>query len=109
MDDQKDLYKEFINGGWFIMIIGAAGMVARIIYSEAKHTFKDICKNIFAAVLCSGIAWYVLEQTDISSLTKAICYGVTGVVSPEIINGLIKVAAKFAKNPVKFFNDYRTK
>jgi hypothetical protein len=63
---------------------------------------------MFAAMLCSGIAWFVLEQTDISSLTKAISYGVVGVVSPEIVNGLIKIAASFAKNPTKFFNDNRS-
>ena len=63
---------------------------------------------MFAAALCSGIAWFILEQADISSLTKAISYGVVGVVSPEIINGVIKIAAKFAKNPSKFFNENRT-
>ena len=108
MDDQKDVIHEFINGGWIILIVGACGMAARIIYSGTKHTVLEIGKKIFAAMLCSGIAWFVLEQTDISSLTKAICYGVVGVVSPELINGLIKLAAKFAKNPAKFFNDNKS-
>lgn len=108
MEEKKDLLKEFINGGWIIIFVGAAGMAARIIYSGTKHSVVEICKKIFAAALCSGIAWFVLEQTDISSLTKAISYGVVGVISPEIINGLIKIAAKFAKNPTKFFNENRT-
>ena len=108
MDDKKDILHEFLSGGWIILFVGAAGMAARIIYSDTKHTIVDICKKVFAAALCSGIAWFVLEQTEISSLTKAISYGVVGVVSPEIINGIIKIAAKFAKNPTKFFNDNRT-
>lgn len=108
MDDKKDLLHDFVSGGWIILLIGAAGMAARIMYSGAKHTVVEIFKKMIAASLCSGIAWFVLEQTDISSLTKAICYGVVGVVSPEIINGLIKLAAKFAKNPSKFFDDNRT-
>jgi hypothetical protein len=108
MDDKKNLIQEFINGGWIILVVGAAGMAARIIYSGTRHSVIEIIKKMFAAMLCSGIAWFVLEQTDISSLTKAISYGVVGVVSPEIVNGLIKIAAKFAKNPTKFFNDNRS-
>jgi len=108
MDDKKNLIQEFINGGWIILIVGAAGMAARIIYSGTKHSVLEIIKKIFAAMLCSGIAWFILEQTDISSLTKAISYGVVGVVSPEIVNGIIKIAAKFAKNPTKFFNENRS-
>jgi hypothetical protein len=108
MEDKKNIILEFINGGWIILVVGAAGMAARIIYSGTKHSVVDIVKKMFAAMLCSGIAWFVLEQTDISSLTKAISYGVVGVVSPEIVNGLIKIAASFAKNPTKFFNDNRS-
>jgi hypothetical protein len=108
MEDKKNIILEFINGGWIILVVGAAGMAARIIYSGAKHSIIDIVKKMFAAMLCSGIAWFVLEQTEISSLTKAISYGVVGVVSPEIVNGLIKIAARFAKNPIKFFNDNRS-
>ncbi len=108
MEDKKNIILEFTNGGWIILVVGAAGMAARIIYSGAKHSIIDIVKKMFAAMLCSGIAWFVLEQTEISSLTKAISYGVVGVVSPEIVNGLIKIAARFAKNPIKFFNDNRS-
>jgi len=108
MDDKKNIIQEFINGGWIILVVGAAGMAARIIYSGTKHSVVEIVKKMFAAMLCSGIAWFVLEQADISSLPKAISYGVVGVVSPEIVNGLIKIAASFAKNPTKFFNDNRS-
>jgi hypothetical protein len=108
MEDKKNIILEFINGGWIILVVGAAGMAARIIYSGTKHSIGEIVKKMFAAMLCSGIAWFVLEQTEISSLTKAISYGVVGVVSPEIVNGLIKIAARFAKNPIKFFNDNRS-
>jgi hypothetical protein len=43
-----------------------------------------------------------LEQTDIPSLYKAITYGIIGVVSPEIINGIIKLAKHFERSPEKF-------
>lgn len=103
MDHQKDLANEFISGGWVILVIGACGMAARIIYSGAKHTLGESFRKIFGAVLCSGIAWFILEQTDIQSIYKAMAYGIVGVVSPEIIQGLINVATKIAKDPLKFF------
>lgn len=102
MEPQKDLVEEFINNGWVILVIGACGMAARIIYSGAKHTLGESIKKIFGAVLCSGIAWFILEQTDISSLYKAMAYGTVGVISPEIIEGLVNVATKIAKDPLKF-------
>lgn len=108
MIEPKNLITEFLNGGWIILITGAAGMGARILYSGVRHSALEIFKKIIAAALCSGIAWYALEQTELASLTKAIVYGVVGVVSPEIINGLIKLAAAFAKNPTKFFNDNKS-
>lgn len=102
MEPQKDLVEEFISGGWVILVIGACGMAARIIYSGAKQTLGESFKKIFGAVLCSGIAWFILEQTDISSLYKAMAYGAVGVISPEIIQGLVNVATKVAKDPLKF-------
>ena len=61
-------------------------------------------KKIVTAALASGISWFVLEQTDIGSLTKAITYGIIGVVSPEIINGLVKLGKRFEKNPTQFID-----
>lgn len=108
MNEHKNLIAEFLSGGWIILIIGASGMGARILCSGVRHSAVEVVKKIIAAALCSGIAWYVLEQTDLASLTKAIVYGVIGVVSPEIINGIIKLAARFAKNPTKFFEDNKS-
>jgi hypothetical protein len=44
----------------------------------------------------------VVEQMDISSITKAITYGVVGVVSPELIDALINLSKSISKNPSKF-------
>jgi hypothetical protein len=45
------------------------------------------------------MAWFLIEQVELSSITKAITYGVIGVISPELIEGLIKLAKSFSKNP----------
>jgi hypothetical protein len=102
MEDFRALAKQFIEGGWIIPLIGAAAMLARLMSSDTKFSLLEQLKKIFSAAIASGIAWFILEQTDISSLYKAIAYGIIGVVSPEIINGLVKLGKRFQNNPEKF-------
>lgn len=98
------MLREFINGGWIIPLIGAAGMLARLMTAKKQYTIIEQLKNILSAAIASSIAWFILEQTDISSFYKAITYGVIGVVSPEIIGGIIKLAKHFERTPEKFVN-----
>jgi hypothetical protein len=108
MEPEKSLLKEFINGGWIIPFIGALTMTTRLISSPVKLTMVEQLKKICAASILSGVAWViidsgaVLESSEISSLYKAMIYGIIGVVSPEIINGIVNLARKFEKNPDKF-------
>lgn len=102
MSNDKDLLKEFLAGGWLVAIIGAAGMIARLLSDDTKTTIKEQIKKVVTASICSVIVWFLLENIDLSSLTKAIIYGITGVISPEILQGLSKLAHQFAKNPKRF-------
>ena len=102
MEPEKSIIKEFLNGGWLVPLIGAAAMFARLLSAPNELSVRQQFKRIFTAALASGVAWFVLEQTDISSLTKAITYGIIGVVSPEVIGGVVKLAKNFEKNPFKF-------
>lgn len=102
MSEEKDLLKEFFAGGWLVAIVGAAGMIARLMSDDAKITIREQVKKVTTAAICSVVVWFLLENIDLSSLTKAIIYGITGVISPEILQGLTKLAQQFAKNPKKF-------
>lgn len=102
MEDEKSIIKEFINGGWIIPMIGAAAMIARLMSAPVKMTLMEQLRRIISAAISSSIAWFILEQTDFSSFTKAIIYGIIGVISPEIIGGLIKLGKMFQNNPEKF-------
>jgi len=102
MEPEKSLIKEFINGGWIIPLIGAGAMLARLLSSDTKLTWVQQLKKITTAALASLVAWFLLEQTDIPSVYKAVTYGIIGVISPEIITGLVKLGRRFAANPEKF-------
>ena len=77
-------------------------MFARLLSGNNGLSLKQQFKRILTAAIAAGIAWFVLEQTDVSSLTKAITYGIIGVVSPEFIGGIVRLGQKFEKNPEKF-------
>jgi len=102
MEPEKSIIKEFLSGGWLVPLIGAAAMFARLLSGDNGLSMKQQFKRILTAAIAAGIAWFVLEQTDVSSLTKAITYGIIGVISPEVISGIVRLAEKFAKNPEKF-------
>jgi hypothetical protein len=102
MDQEKSLLEEFLKGGWLVPLVGAGGMLARLLSSGSQLTIVEQIKKIITAALSSAVAWFILEQTDISSLYKAITYGIIGVISPEVITGIVKLGTKFAANPGKF-------
>jgi len=98
----NQIVKEFISGGWIVTLIGAIGMAARLLMGNEKIACLEQLKRIAAAAMCSTIAWFILEQMTVSSLTKAICYGIIGVISPEIISSIIRLGKRFSKKPEQF-------
>ena len=102
MEPEKSLIKEFLNGGWLVPLIGAAAMFARLLSGNNHLSLKQQFQRILTAAIASGIAWFVLDQTHVSSLIKAITYGIIGVVSPEVIGGIVRLGQRFEKNPIKF-------
>jgi hypothetical protein len=98
----NQILKEFISGGWIVTLVGAIGMAARLLVGKEKIGCVEQFKRIAAAAMCSTIAWFILEQMTVSSLTKAISYGIVGVISPELISGIIKLAKKFSNKPEQF-------
>jgi hypothetical protein len=83
------------------MMIGGSAMLARLLASNTTITILEHFKKIISAAIASGIAWFILKDVQGWELYKAIAYGIVGVISPEIIDGIIKLGKKFAKNPEK--------
>jgi hypothetical protein len=102
MEDIKALVKEFAERGWIIALIGAAAMAARLMSSTVKLSLFEQLKRVFSASISSSIAWTILEHTDLSSFYKALIYGIIGVITPEIIAGIVKLGKMFQKDPEKF-------
>lgn len=102
MEPEKSIIKEFISGGWVIVTLGAASMVARILADEEKNTIVVNLKKIAAASILTAVVWAFVHDLGIKDLHEAIIYGVTGVISPEILQGVVKIGKAFAAHPLRF-------
>ena len=93
---------KFLGGGWVVLLIGAAGMVARLVTTNENQTGKDVIKKMVSSMIASLIAYFVLEQFEVDPMYKAVAYGLVGLNSPEIINGVLKISGQFAQDPMSF-------
>ena len=110
MDDLSKFVPLFMSGGWIVLLIGAAGMVARLATSKNPEdkTPGQIASNIASSMIASLIAWFILEQFEVASMYKAIAYGMVGLNSPELLTGIIKISTNFANNPGEFMKNIKT-
>jgi hypothetical protein len=96
------LLHSFIDGGWLVLIVGIAGMMARLALASGKVTVLECFKNLLAAMFCSTITWIILEEVKIHFMYKAIIYTLAGLDAPELLKGGIKLAHGFAQDPHSF-------
>jgi hypothetical protein len=105
MDNLEEFIPKFIKGGWIVTLIGAAGMIARLVVSEEESNANSVLKNISAAMIASSISWFILEQFEINSMFKALAYGLVGLNSPELLKGITKISSSFSDDPSKFISN----
>jgi hypothetical protein len=105
----ENFIKNFLEGGWVVLLIGAAGMVARLVTTNENQTGADVAKKMISSMIASLIAWFIMEQFEINSMYKAITYGLVGLNSPEIINGVLKISGQFAADPMSFIKKEQAK
>jgi hypothetical protein len=110
MDNLGKFIPLFLSGGWVVLVIGAAGMLARLATCKnpEEKTTSQIINNMFAAMIASLIAWFILEQFAIAAMWKALVYGLVGLNSPEILSGIIKISTKFSENPAEFLSNAKS-
>ena len=105
----ENFIKNFLDGGWVVLLIGAAGMIARLITTNEEQSSIDVVKKMMSSMIASLIAWFVMEQFEVESMYKAIAYGLVGLNSPEIIQGVLKISGQFAADPMSFMKKEQPK
>lgn len=100
----ENFVKKFLDGGWVVLLIGAAGMIARLVTTNENQSATDVIKKMISSMIASLIAYFIMEQFEMDAMYKAIAYGLVGLNSPEIINGVLKISGKFESDPMSFLN-----
>ena len=110
MSDLGKFIPLFINGGWIVLFIGAAGMVARLATSKNPEdkSLSQVLSNISSAMIASMISWFIMEQFLIDAMWKALTYGLVGLNSPELLVGIVKLSTKFSDNPSEFISNVKS-
>jgi len=110
MDNLGKFIPLFFGGGWIVLVIGAAGMLARLATSKnpEEKTVPQIINNMVAAMIAALISWFILEQFAIAAMWKALVYGLVGLNSPELLSGIIKISTKFSENPGEFISNAKS-
>jgi hypothetical protein len=103
----EDFIPKFLKGGWIVSLIGASGMVARLVVSEEETPVNQMIRNIAAAMIASSISWFIMEQFEMNSMIKAVIYGLVGLNSPELLKGITKISGSFSDDPTKFIANAR--
>jgi uncharacterized membrane protein YeaQ/YmgE (transglycosylase-associated protein family) len=98
----ENFVDNLLGGGWVVLLIGAAGMIARLVTTNENQTGSDVVKKMISSMIASLIAYFVMEQFEVDPMYKAIAYGLVGLNSPEIINGVLKISGQFAADPMSF-------
>lgn len=104
MEPEKSILKEFLTGGWIIVLLGTATMIARILVDEEKNSFCGALKKIVSAAILTTVVWAFIRDMPMVDLHKALIYGVVGAISPEILQGVVRLGKAFAKNPFRFLS-----
>lgn len=102
-EPEKSFIHEFIfHGGWIIPLLGSVAMVARILAVPEKRTCWEVISKVIIAALSSTVMWGLIHELNIMDMWQAMIYGITGVISPEIIQGIVKMGKRFSRNPEDF-------
>ena len=106
MEPEKSILKEFIAGGWVIVVLGTATMFARILVDEEKNTICTSLKKIVSAAILTTVAWAFIRDMAMGDLHKALIYGVVGACVRHVYHSLALLGLHKSKTPL--YDCFRT-
>ena len=98
----RELIQQFMEGGWLAPVIAGMGMTMRLLVDDKSTGVLDLVRKVVLSVLASLTTWLIIKDMMLPDWGYAVTYGVIGLVSPEIIMGLLKIGANFSKDPIGF-------
>jgi hypothetical protein len=95
--DFGNAINEFRKGGWIVSLLGALGILARILLAKNKPTLIEGVKKITAGGITGVLVYFALHGTNIDPLYKGVIYSTAGAFAPELFGLLLDKLQKFAE------------
>jgi hypothetical protein len=90
-EDFQAIFDAFKSGGFLTGFVGAGGMIARLLLRpEEGMTIWKALRHTLAAFITGVSVWYAIRDMEISGQAKAGCYAISGMASPEILDGVLR-------------------
>ena len=86
----SDVIAALKNGGFTATLIGAAGMVAKILLSEERVPWPKALCHIGGAGIVAFLVGQVLESTTMAPGLRMAALGVSGAAATQIIDFVLK-------------------
>lgn len=85
-DSLNQLYEELRKGGWVMAILGATGMLARLILTNEKYSAVIWTRKVIAGGIVGVISYLALLNLDIASIYKSVLVSIAGSMAPELFD-----------------------
>jgi hypothetical protein len=94
MNDQEysQIVAEFKRAGWVMGILGALGMLARLVFTNEKFIWSVWLRKIVAASIIGILVHFALHDMEISEMYKSVLCSISGSFAPELF--------EFVKNKI---------
>ena len=80
------LVEEFKKTGWLFAVLGALGMLARLILTDEKYEIMRWTRMVIAGAIVGVICYFSLYNADIDPFYKSVLCSISGSIAPEAFN-----------------------
>jgi len=78
--------EEFKKTGWLFAVLGALGMLARLILTDEKYEIMRWTRMVIAGAIVGVICYFSLYNADIDPFYKSVLCSISGSIAPEVFN-----------------------
>lgn len=84
----QTVVEEFKRTGWVMAILGALGMVARLILTNEKFVWVIWTRKAIAGGIVGVLCYFGLYEVDLAPLYRSVLCSIAGSIAPELFDYL---------------------